>query len=438
MSGPSPVELLRQLIRFDTTNPPGREAECIGYLREVLSTAGVEAQTFALDPGRPNLVARVGGRGEAPPLLLYGHVDVVPTADQAWTVEPFSAEERDGFVWGRGALDMKGAVAMFVSAFMRWAERAAAGDPPPGDLVLCVVADEEAGGVFGARFMVEEHADQFQGVRHALGEFGGFSLELAGTRLYPVMVAEKQSCRVTAAVTGPGGHGSLPLRGGAMAALGAMLRTLDRRRLPVHVTEPVRLMVEAMASAVGGPRGAVLRAALNPLLADRVLAGLGPNGRTLEAVLHNTVNATVVRGGSKVNVIPGRVEVELDGRLLPGMAVRTFVEELRALVGPGVELTIDHFDPGPAGVDMAAFEGLAGVLRGADPAGRPVPYVLPAVTDARFFTRLGIQTYGFTPMRLPAGFDFASTIHAADERVPATEIAWGADRVFEAVARYRA
>lgn len=430
----TPEELLRQLVRFDTTNPPGAEAACVEFVRELLAGDGIESRLFALDPERPNLVARIPGRGEAPPLLLYGHVDVVPTAGQDWSVEPFAAEERDGFLWGRGTIDMKGGVAMLVSAFRRWAAAPAA---PPGDLVLCVVADEEAGGVFGARFLTERHAEQFAGVRHALGEFGGFSMELAGTRFYPVMVAEKQSCRVTATLRGPGGHGSLPMRGGAMAHLGAMLTRLDQQRLPYRLTDPVLRMLEAIAGAVDESTARFVRALLDAGTADATLEMLGPVGRMFDALLHDTVNATIVRGGSKVNVIPSAIEVEMDGRILPGMGPDDLERELRDLLGPEVELRIDHFDPGPSEIDLGAFETLAGVLRDADPGAHPVPLVLTGVTDARFFCRLGIQTYGFLPMRFPAELDFLSLVHAADERVPVGEVEWGTDRIYEAIERYR-
>jgi acetylornithine deacetylase/succinyl-diaminopimelate desuccinylase-like protein len=429
-----PTELLRQLVRFDTTNPPGGEGPCIEFLRELLAGDGIESELLAVDPERPNLVARVRGRGEAPPILLYGHVDVVPTADQAWTVEPFAAEDRDGHLWGRGTIDMKGGVAMLVSAFRRWA---AASRPPPGDLVLCIVSDEEAGGVYGARFLTEQHPERFTGVRHALGEFGGFSMELAGRRFYPVMVAEKQCCRVTATVRGPGGHGSIPLRGGAAAKLGAMLTTLDRERLPYHLTDPVLRMIEAIAAALDEPAAKLVRALLDAGTADSTLDALGSGGRIFDALLHNTVNATIVRGGSKVNVIPAAIEVELDGRIVPGMGPDDLERELAKLLGPDVELRIDQFDPGPAGVDLDAFDTLAAVLRDADPEGVPVPLVLTGVTDARFFSTLGIQTYGFLPMRLPPDLDFLSLVHAADERVPQGEVEWGTERIFEAIGRYR-
>src|SRR5262245_60003724 len=247
-----PAELLQWLLRFNTTNPPGAEGPCIEYIRFVLAAVGIESTILALDPDRPNLIARIPGAGDAPPLLLYGHVDVVTTEGQDWTHPPFAGEIADGFVWGRGALDMKGGVAMMLSAFRRAkAEEARL----PGDVIFLAVSDEEESGTNGARFVTEEHRDLFDGVRRALGEFGGFSIALGLRRFYPIMVAEKQGCHVRATVRGPGGHGALPMRGGTMAGLARLLRTLDRNRLPVHITPVVRAMIEAVAERLVAPSG---------------------------------------------------------------------------------------------------------------------------------------------------------------------------------------
>src|SRR5918998_6630339 len=222
-----PAELLQRLIRFDTTNPPGNERPCIEWIAELVRAVGVEPQIVAKDPARPSLIARLPGAGTAPPFLMQGHIDVVPAAGD-WEHPPFSGDVADGYVWGRGALDMKGGLAMMIAAFLR---AAVADTSPPGDVVLCVLSDEEARGDLGARFLVEEHPALFDGVRFAIGEFGGFTLEIAGCRFYPMMVAEKQLCLVRATFHGPAGHGSLPVRGGAMGALGRFLDALDRRRL---------------------------------------------------------------------------------------------------------------------------------------------------------------------------------------------------------------
>ena len=428
------VEVLRDLLRFDTTNPPGNEGECIAYVQRLLADAGVESRIIARDEARPNLLARLPGAGETPPLLLYGHVDVVTTAGQPWTHPPFGAELVDGVVWGRGALDMKGGVAMLVDAFLR----AARGElHPRGDLILAVLSDEEAGGDFGARFLAEEHADVFAGVRHALGEFGGFSMQVAGRRVYPIQVAEKQICWLRAVVRGRGGHAAMPQRGGTTARLGRLLRTLDRKRTPVHVTPVARQFVEALADGLPAPKATVLRGLLKPALTDRVLAVLPEEQRSgFAPILRNTATPTIIRGGDKINVVPSEIEVELDGRLLPGFAPDDLIGELHALVGADVELSVVRHDPGPAHTDMSWFDGLAAILRELDPDGTPVPLLMPGVTDGRFFSRIGIQTYGFLPLTLPADFKLLSMAHAADERVPADAVRFGAEAVGRAVERY--
>jgi acetylornithine deacetylase/succinyl-diaminopimelate desuccinylase-like protein len=428
----TPVELLQQLIRFDTTNPPGNEAECIGFVREVLEDAGCEVELYARDPARPNLVARLRGNGERAPILLQGHVDVVTTAGQDWSRPPFGGELVDGWVWGRGALDMKGGVAMMISAFLRATREESA---LPGDVILCVLADEEAGGDYGAKFLVEEHPHLFDGVQWSLGEFGGFTLELGGRHLYPIQVAEKQICWLSARVSGRGGHGAIPQRGGTMARLGKLLRDLDRKRTPVHITPAARAQLEAMAAAVSRPTSDILRALLRPRLTDRVLPLLGDRAQTTEPLLRNTVSATIVRAGEKHNVVPATIEVALDVRALPGFGPDQVMAEVQALVGDDIELELVRYDAGPPEPRMDQFETLAQIIRELEPDAVPVPLLQAGVTDARFFARLGIQNYGFLPLKLPGDFRFASLIHAADERVPADAIEFGAEAVFRALER---
>jgi len=427
-SGMAPREILDRLVRFPTVNPPGEERDCVLFVRDLLQAAGIGSQLYALDPARPNLVARLPGRGEAPPLLLYGHVDVVPVADQPWSVPPFDAVERDGFVWGRGTLDDKGSVAMKVAAFLRARDR---GLVPAGDVILAVLADEEAGGTFGARFLVEQHADVFAGVRYALEEAGGFTVHLAGCRLYPIQVGEKQHCTLTVTFRGRGGHGSFRHTGGATAKLGRALTALDRRRLPVHVVPPVRAMIAAIADALPRAQGMVLRQLCTPAFTDRVLRLAGPQAaRVFDPLLHNTVSPVIVRGGVRANVIPSEVELVLDGRVLPGLGADDLVREVRGLLGTDAEVRVDSFEPYPGGIDMGLFATLAAAVRVQDPAAVPIPYVTMATTDGRHFARLGIQSYGFTPMELPAGYDFATMAHGADERIPVGAVEWGTDAVY--------
>ena len=428
----TPVELLQQLIRFDTTNPPGNEAGCIEYLRGLLEEAGCEVELYAKDPARPNLVSRLRGSGSRAPLLLQGHVDVVTTSGQDWTRPPFGGELVDGYVWGRGALDMKGGVAMMVSAFLRAAQEQT---QLPGDVILTALADEENGGDFGAKFLVEDHPHLFEGVQWSLGEFGGFTLELGGRRLYPIQVAEKQICWLKARVPGRAGHGAMVQRGGTMSRLGKFLRDLDRKRTPVHVTPPARAMIEGIADAVARPQRDLLIALPKPRLTDRVLPRLGERSKTMEPLLRNTVNATIVRAGEKVNVVPAFVDVELDARALPGFGPDDVLAEVQAVVGDDVELELVRYDPGPPEPRLDQFEALAGIIRELEPGAVPVPLLQAGVTDARFFARLGIQNYGFLPLKLPGDFRFTTLIHAPDERVPAEAIEFGAEAVFRALTR---
>lgn len=423
----NPAGILQQLIQFDTTNPPGNERACIEFIAGLLETAGIPSSLYAKDPQRPNLIARLSGRGVAPPLLLYGHVDVVTTENQDWQYPPFAGTEVGGYIWGRGALDMKGGVAMLISAFLRAKME---GLQPAGDVLLAIVSDEENGGAYGARYLAEEQAPLFAGVKYAVGEFGGFSLYVNGQKFYPIGVGEKQICSLQAVFRGPAGHGSRPIRGGAMAKLAAFLQKVDENRLPAHVTPVVRQIIGRISAALSEPTGSAVAALLEPGQTDAVLDALGPQAAMFDSVLHNTVSPTIVRGGSALNVIPGQVTLKLDGRLLPGMGPDDMLRELRALVGDDPELTVTNYEPGPPPPDMTHFDTLAGILQEMDPAGVPIPLMLSGVTDGRHFAKLGIQTYGFLPMNLPPDFAFMNTLHAADERIPADAVQFGAAGVF--------
>ncbi|MBX3015716.1 MAG: M20/M25/M40 family metallo-hydrolase [Caldilineaceae bacterium] len=434
-----PIEILQKLIQFDTTNPPGNEAACVAYLDELLQAAGLTTTILAKDPQRPNLVARLAGRGEAPALVLQGHVDVVTTANQAWAQPPFAAKVVDNYLWGRGALDMKGGVVMMLCALLR---AKAEGFTPAGDIILTIMSDEEAGSDYGARFLVEEHPEQFAGAKYAIGEGGGSSSYVGDQRFYSIMVAEKQVCWMRATFRGPGGHGSSPLRGGAMAKLGHVLSTLDQNRLPVHVTPVMEQMIATLAESAPAPLDALMAQLCDPAQSDRILDQLVAEGvtlaRPLDALLHNTVNATVVQGGFKTNVIPSEIMLELDGRLLPGFTPADVQAELAQLLGEPLSIELIRHDPGRADVDMTLFPLFTGILHDLDPDAVPMPAMVGGFTDGRMFARLGIQNYGFLPLRLPKDFNPGPTVHAANERVPVDAIAFGCEAVYQVLRRYQA
>ena len=303
--------------------------------------------------------------------------------------------------------------------------------------MLVVLSDEEAGGDFGAKFLVEQHPELFEGMRYALGEFGGFTLYAGGKRFYPIQVAEKQICWLKATVRGPGGHGALVHRGGTVARLGRLLTDLDRKRMPVHVTPIVREMVETIAATLPRPQAAVMRSVLKPRFTDSALRLMGEKGALFEPMLRNTVNATIVRGGAKINVVPSEIELELDGRALPGFSPDA---SDRRAAGPRRRGRRARADP-PRSRAVRARPRPLRDARGRHPRARPrraipLPLLQIGVTDGRFFSRAGVQTYGFLPMRLPEDFQFTKLIHAADERIPVDALEFGAEAVWRAIQRF--
>ncbi len=429
-----PGELLQNLIRFDTTNPPGNEADCIAYIAELCHSLGIETKTYAKDPKRPNLVARIAGRGDAEPLLLYGHVDVVSTANQDWTHPPFSGDIAELMIWGRGALDMKGGVAMMTAAFLR--AKAEELDMP-GDVILCILSDEEAGGDNGARFMVEKHADVFAGVNYAIGEFGGFPTYIGGKKFFAIQTSEKSSCQTRVSFRGPAGHGSMPRRSrdNATYKMAKALEALNTYRLPVHITPAAENMINAIAGGLGGDTAYTLRQLLNPQHTDAILDEMGDLGRQFDAILHNTASPNIVRGGDKINVIPGQVEIEIDMRIVPGFDPQAALDEIRNLVGEWGQVELIRHSAGSGHLDMGMYDTLAEILVDGQDA-QAIPLLVSGGTDGRHFSRLNIQSYGYLPMDLPADFDFMTTVHAANERVPVEAMQFGTEKIFQVLGQF--
>jgi acetylornithine deacetylase/succinyl-diaminopimelate desuccinylase-like protein len=432
-----PVPMLQDLIRFASVNPPGGEGPCVRHVADLLRAAGVECLLTGVDPDRPNLVARLRGRGEAPPLLLHAHADVVPVDGQDWAHPPFDGALRDGHVWGRGAIDMKGGLAMMLSAVLRFRSD---GVEPPGDVVLALSPDEEAGSAVGAAHLVAEHADLFAGVRHAIGEDGGAVFTCGDRRTYPIVVAEKRACWLRVTLRGPGGHASRQGRSGtAMGQLARLLTAVHDRRMPAHVTPAVDLMLAELAANSPEPlagRFRALRADPTATVPYDLLSE--PDAVFLDSILRNTVNATIVRTGDAVNVLPSTITVDLDGRILPGAwTVADYLDELRVLIGDQEFEVLVEGEPMPAPELGSFYRLLTDVLLEADPDGLPLPMLMTASTDARLFASLGIACYGWLPLRVPPGTRYQDTMHAADERVPVDALRFGADRVHRMIERYR-
>jgi acetylornithine deacetylase/succinyl-diaminopimelate desuccinylase-like protein len=410
--------LCSDLIRIDTSNRgdhsgPG-ERQAAEHVAALLAEAGLEAKIHESHPGRASVVTRVEGTDPSrPALLIHGHLDVVPADPADWAVHPFSGEIRDGEIWGRGAVDMKDMDAMMLAVIR---QRLREGRRPPRDVVLMFLADEEAGGVWGARYLADNHRDQFEGVTEAIGEVGGFSATIGGQRLYLLQTAEKGMAWLRLSLRGPAGHGSMKASRNVVTELAETVARIGRHEWPLRLTPAAQAFLEAAAEALGIGPGA-----------DewQVLEKLGPLARMIGATLSNTANPTVLNSGYKVNVIPGLATADVDGRFVPG-----YGDELLAgidgLLGPGVRREFIHHDIAvETEFDGPLCAAMTGAVLAADPSARVVPYCLSGGTDAKSFSRLGIRCFGFTPLRLPADLDFFGMFHGVDERVPVDALKFG-------------
>jgi acetylornithine deacetylase/succinyl-diaminopimelate desuccinylase-like protein len=428
--------LCQALLRMDTTNPPGNERICAEYLAGQLAEVGYQPQLLEAQPGRTNLVVRHRGTGALPPLLLTAHLDVVEADASKWRRPPFSGDEHEGCLWGRGAIDMKNMAAMCTAIMRRLAATRAV---LARDIIFAAVADEEAGCDLGSRFLVEQHRSLVE-AEYALGESGGFSLHLGDTTFYPVQVAEKGFCWVRARITGEPGHGSMPRHDSAVTRLGEALAALGRARLPVHPTRYVTDFLDALRARQPALIQPLVRLIARPHLLARITR-LVPNAsiaRSFSALLSNTASATVVRAGAKTNVIPGLAEFEIDGRTLPGQTDEDLLRELRAVLGPDVELEIMR-SAAPSitePVESPLFDAIKHQVERREPGAAVVPYMIPGFTDAKYFSQAGARWYGFSPVKIErdSGIRFADMFHGHDERIPIAGLAWGVE-VLDAVVR---
>jgi acetylornithine deacetylase/succinyl-diaminopimelate desuccinylase-like protein len=415
------VDLCRDLIRIDTTNTgdlatSAGERVAAEYVAEKLAEVGLEPEIREAAPGRASVVARFEGsdpgRGA---LLVHGHLDVVPADAGEWSVPPFSGEVRDGYVWGRGAVDMKDFDAMVLAVVRDWRRR---GVTPPRDLVLCFTADEEAGSDYGARYLVREHPQLLEGCTEAIGEVGGFSYSVGeDLRLYLIQTAEKGINWLRLITKGRPGHGSMINDDNAVTALCEAVARLGRHRFPVVVTPTVRAFLDEISDALG--------IKLDPDDPEAAIAKLGPIASLIGATIRNTANPTQLHAGYKDNVIPGRATATVDCRTLPGQA-DAFLDQLREVIGPDVDIEfVQNQLPLETTYDGALVDAMAAALRAEDAGARPVPYMLSGGTDAKAFVELGVRCFGFSPLRLPADLDFAALFHGIDERVPVEGLQFG-------------
>lgn len=424
------VEVVGKLIRFDTTNTgepetTKGEADCAQWIAEQLAEVGYAPQYVESGaPGRGNVFVRLpGDDGSRGALLIHGHLDVVPAEPTEWSVHPFSGAIKDGFVWGRGAVDMKDMVGMMI-VVARQLKRA--GIVPPRDLIFAFIADEEHGGTFGARWLVDNRPELFTGVTEAIGEVGGFSLTVprrdgGERRLYLIETAEKGLSWMKLTARGPAGHGSMVHDQNAVTAVAEAVARLGRHQFPLVVTDTVAQFLAAVSEETGltfDTESGDLRGAIEKL---------GPMARMLKAVLHDTANPTMLKAGYKANVVPAIAEAVVDCRILPGRK-EAFEAEIDELLGPDVTREwIKDFSSYETSFDGDLVDAMNEAVLAHDPGARTVPYMLSGGTDAKSFARLGIRCFGFSPLRLPPDLDFTALFHGVDERVPIDALRFGTE-----------
>lgn len=424
------VRFTSELIRIDTGNAGDgtcRERPAAEYVAERLAGAGLTPTLLERSKGRTNVVARIEGTDPgADALLVHGHLDVVPAVPADWSVHPFSGEVRDGVVWGRGAIDMKNMDAMVLAAVRQWAR---SGVRPRRDIVLAFTADEEASAEDGAGFLADRHAGLFEGCTEGISESGAFTFHAdRGMRLYPVAAGERGTAWLKLTARGRAGHGSKVNRDNAVTRLAAAVARIGAHEWPVRLTPTVRAALARLAELY-----AVEMAADAPHFdvdapnfdVDALLGRLGAAAKLVEPTVRNSANPTMLSAGYKVNVIPGSAVAYVDGRVLPGgeAEFRTTMDEL---TGPGVSWDYDHREVAlQALVDSPTYGAMRAAIERFDPDGHVVPYCMSGGTDAKQFSRLGITGYGFSPLKLPEGFDYQALFHGVDERVPVEGLHFG-------------
>ena len=422
------VDLVSNLIRFDTSNTGELETtkgerECAEWVAKQLQDVGYETEYVESGaPGRGNVFARLPGKDSSRgALMIHGHLDVVPAEPDDWSVHPFSGAVQDGYVWGRGAIDMKDMVGMALALARQFK---AEGTVPPRELVFAFLADEENGGRWGSQWLVDNRPDLFDGVTEAVGEVGGFSLTVTRPdgqerRLYLVETAEKGLGWMKLTAKAKAGHGSFLHQDNAVTILADAVARLGKHTFPLVLSDSVREFL----GAVGDESG--LDFAPDSPDLDGTLAKLGTISRIGGATLRDTANPTMLNAGYKANVIPQTAEAVVDCRVVPGRQAE-FEKEVDELIGPDVTREwVTKLDSYETTFDGHLVDAMNDAILAHDDNGRTVPYMLSGGTDAKAFARIGIRCFGFAPLQLPPELDFAALFHGVDERVPVESLKFG-------------
>ncbi|MHB1172908.1 MAG: M20/M25/M40 family metallo-hydrolase [Lacisediminihabitans sp.] len=422
--------IARDLIRFDTTNyGEGRsngETEAAEYLAAQLEKIGLKPQLFDSEPGRTSVIARVeGADSRKPALVVHGHSDVVPAQPDNWSVDPFAGEISGGMLWGRGAVDMKNMDAMMVVALQ---DILGSGKRPARDLVIAFFADEEAGGVLGSHYLVDNKPELFAGATEAISEVGGYSITLGGKRAYLLQTGEKALIWVKLIARGQAAHGSRLIHDNAITKLAEAVARVGRRQWPIRLTNTTTGLLAELAR--------ILEVDPQRTGPDELALATGTAAGFIQASLRTTTNPTVLTAGYKHNVIPDTAEALVDIRSLPGEE-DAVLAELAELVGPDIEIVVLHRDIGlETEFSGPLVEAITATLGSHDPGAPVLPYLLSGGTDNKALSKLGIKGYGFAPLRLPAELDFPAMFHGVDERVPLDALVFGRHVLTELLLNY--
>ena len=413
------VSICQDLIRIPSVNfgeGRGDERAVAEYVVASLKEVGIDSTIYESAPNRCNVIARIKGTDSSRPgIVVHGHLDVVPANASDWSVDPFSAEIKDGMIWGRGAVDMKNVDAMILAIVRDWKRN---DYQPTRDIVLAFFADEEAGMTFGSRWMTAEHPEVFAGCTEAISEVGGFSVTVAGgKRLYFIEAAQKGIHWMKLTALGRAGHGSMMNEENALTALSEAVSKIGKHQWPQRYTKTVKILFQKIAEATGQP--------FNPDDLRPLLKEIGPTERMIGATLQNTANPTMLEAGYKANVIPGSASAVIDGRFLPGFEDE-LNETIRSIIGPDISIeTISRDIALEVDFEGDLVEAMCDAILKFDPEAIPVPYLMSGGTDNKALSELGIVGYGFSPLQLPADLDFMALFHGVDERVPVAGLHFG-------------
>ena len=412
------ARIARDLIRFDTSNwgngVANSETEAAHYVGDYLVAMGLDVTYIDSEPGRTSVITRVAGANpELPALAVHGHLDVVPVDPDAWSVDPFAGEIRDGMLWGRGAVDMKDMDAMILTALREMHDT---GQKPNRDLIVAFFADEENGGEYGSHYVVTKHPELFAGATEAISEVGGYSVTIGDQRAYLLQTGEKALIWATLTAQGTAAHGSRVIPNNAVTKLAEAVVKLGRAEWPVQMTNTTTALVAAVADILG------LDLSGDP---RDIIRATGLAAGFLEPSLSATSNPTQLNAGYKHNVIPDTASAAIDIRPLPGHEDEVLAR-VRDIVGPDIDVSIATQDIGLENAfDVPIVDAMAKALRAQDPGATMLPYLLSGGTDNKALALLGIAGYGFAPLRLPADLDFPSLFHGVDERVPLDALDFG-------------